>query len=70
MDLLDFRWNAFALRIWIINFLFHIGYMCILLYFCFEVYIDLDEAPFLMLNTILFGAIIYPLLYELWKVYK
>ena len=44
--------------------------MTILIYCIKEIYIDKDRAPYDLLNTLLFFAIMYPTVYEIWKVYK
>ena len=70
IQLLEFKWDAFAYPIWYVNFIAHVIYMIILVYFIFEVYIDEDKAPYVVLNMALSIAIAYPFAYEVWKVYK
>ena len=67
-DVLDFKWNQYAIKFHLIGCLMHFGYMFLLFVYIYEVYIINDQANKLTMDIVLCCGLLYPLFYEIYQL--
>lgn len=67
-DVLDFKWNQYAIKFHMIGCLMHFGYMFLLFVYIYEVYIMNSQENKLIMDIVLCCGLVYPLCYEIYQL--
>ena len=67
-QLIDYRWDSFALKFHTISAFFHCLYVLLLLIYVQEIYIEYNDANQNVLNGLIIAGAFYPVVYELRNV--
>lgn len=72
-NILDFKWQEYARGFHLIGCTMHFGYMFLLFFYISQVYVnnstnDYDFNLKLILDLILCGGLVYPMLYEVYQI--